>query len=105
MVIGTCSSDDTTLFWIGSGSDVVAVDGEHGHVVGCLGDIKGIGGIGRDLYAILGPLGESVASIGGSRQGAAGTMVEGASAADGASFFWDGSDADAVTVEGEMGYV
>ena len=85
MGIGSRATHRSTCRGAGGSRHRVTVLGKHRHVARVGRHRESIGRVGRDLRAVLRPLGEGIARVGGRRQRAAGSIVIGARTAHGAT--------------------
>ena len=105
MVVGAAAADFAALFRIGSHGDGVLVQREVGHIACSFNRGEGVGRLGGDFFAVLGPVSEGVAFGSRGLEGHFSAVVVGAAAADFAAFFRIGSHGDFVAVQLEVGDV
>ena len=105
MVVGAAAADGAALGRVGSHGDFVAVQLEVGHKVSILGGSEGVGRLGRNHSAVVGPVEEGVAFGNRGLDGHFSAVVVGAAAGDFAAFFRIGSHGDFVAVQLEVGNV
>ena len=105
VLVITCSVDGAALRGIGLGGDIIAVEGEVGHVTGRTGDLELVGFGSTHHRAVEGPADKVVTRGGRGGQSAGLEVLEITRAADGAAFRGIGGGGDAVAVQREVGHV
>ena len=96
--VGAIAADCATVGRVGGGGDGVGVWCEVGDIVTIGFDHEGVGGIGRDFHAVLGPVDEIVQGGGSGGEGDGLAVVVGACAADCATVGRVGGGGDGVAV-------
>ena len=103
--VSACACDDTGFNRVDRRRDLVAVDAEVGNVGGVLSHRERVGQVGRDHLAVLSPVAERVALVGGHRQRAARSVCVRACARDASGFARVDRGSDLVAVEAKVGNI
>ena len=61
IVVTSCTSDGSSIFWVSHGGDDVVLRSEVGHEITVIGNGECVTWIGRDLLSVLGPVDEGEA--------------------------------------------